>query len=123
MLDRMRDWYVQEFKVALRRVQPNSQEMRQLDCPTVPVDRVYKIQECHRRPHMVPSGYQEDRTQPLQDDSDDDLSFLDVGPSAAQYLQNKRPRTEVVSCTNSTVKPVSHLLPRLAGLYLQKTTS
>lgn len=28
----------------------------------------------------------------LDAESDEDLSFLEVGPSAAQYLQNKRPR-------------------------------
>lgn len=45
---------------------------------------------------MVPSGYVRDQAIRLEEDSDEDLSFLDAGPSAAQYLQTKRQRVEPI---------------------------
>ena len=42
-----------------------------------------------------------------EEDSDEDLSFLDRGPSAAQYLSNKRPRIEQlpVNPSSERLKP------------------
>lgn len=64
---------------------------------------------------MVPANHSRDRPNSVQEDSDDDLSFLDVGPSTAQYLQNKRPRTAQASSPGLVAAPnvrtVSYFFP------------